>query len=222
MISRRPSPKTHSHRLPSIKPHSRSLASFRNQHAGNKIVVCGCGRSLTTFRQHDRVVTIGVNDVGRLFDPDYLVLADRPSDFTEDRMQYVMNSNARYIFTYLPDILKDRNNVIRFRPGKLNGTNFLNPSVLHYTNTSIYMALCLAVQMGGSPIGIIGFDLTRDHFFANTGEHKLVGILNLINMQFSRLNRALKASSISVFNLSHESRITAFTKLSLKRYMLTK
>jgi hypothetical protein len=58
-----------------------TLAGFRNRHRGRTIVVCGCGPSLNDFTEPDRFITIGVNDVGRLFDPTYLVVVDPPSRF---------------------------------------------------------------------------------------------------------------------------------------------
>src|SRR5436309_12862499 len=41
---------------------------------GAAILVCGCGESLNTLGDASRTVTIGVNDVGRLFDPTYLLV----------------------------------------------------------------------------------------------------------------------------------------------------
>jgi hypothetical protein len=50
---------------------TRTLASFCGAHACGSIIVCACGESLNTPTKPERFVTIGVNDVGRKFDPDY-------------------------------------------------------------------------------------------------------------------------------------------------------
>lgn len=52
----------------------RTLAGFRGYHAGATVIVCGCGTSLSMLRNPKRFLTIGVNDVGRMFQPDYLVV----------------------------------------------------------------------------------------------------------------------------------------------------
>ena len=50
-----------------------TLADFRDRHRSGTVLVCGCGESLNLLDHPERFVTIGVNDVGRKFDPTYLV-----------------------------------------------------------------------------------------------------------------------------------------------------
>ena len=40
------------------------------------VLVCGCGESLNELEHPERFVTIRVNDVGRRFQPDYLVVVN--------------------------------------------------------------------------------------------------------------------------------------------------
>jgi hypothetical protein len=194
----------------------RTLASFQNIHRGEKIVVCGCGGSLNDLVHPERFITIGVNDVGRLFQPNYLLVANYKHQYVDDRFHYVATSKAEYLFTHLWDLELPHPNIVRFRHGELNGTDFSNPNVLHYTNTSAYMALCLAVHMGASCIGLIGVDFTSDHFFGNTG--RSFPDLALLNEQFQRLADALVARGVQVFNLSRTSCMTAFPKMSLEEF----
>ena len=63
----------------------KTLASFQNIHKGETIIVCGCGESLNDLAHPERFITIGVNDVGRLFDPTYLVVLNPRNQFKEDR-----------------------------------------------------------------------------------------------------------------------------------------
>ena len=79
----------------------RDLASFHNIHTGETIVVCGCGSSLNDFNSPSRFITIGVNDVGRLFDPTYLVVLNPPHQFKDDRFRFVGESRARFVFSQL-------------------------------------------------------------------------------------------------------------------------
>lgn len=46
-----------------------SFAEFRDFHKDETIIVCGCGESLHELTDPGCFITIGVNDVGRLFDP---------------------------------------------------------------------------------------------------------------------------------------------------------
>jgi hypothetical protein len=64
-----------------------TLASFSNVHAGGTILVCGCGQSLNQLERPEEFITIGVNDVGRKFQPDYLVVVNPPHQFTGDRFR---------------------------------------------------------------------------------------------------------------------------------------
>jgi glycosyltransferase involved in cell wall biosynthesis len=175
------------------------------------VVVCGCGPSLRDLPDPTRHITIGVNDVGRLFDPTYLVVVNPRSQFKGDRFRYVEESNAHALFTQL-DLGRVRPPVIRFRLGKYGGTDPGAGDVLHYTQNSPYVAVCLAAYMGAARIGLIGVDLTDDHFFAATGRHPLAGRLREIDAQYGRLAAALASRGIELVNLSATSRLVSLPR----------
>jgi SAM-dependent methyltransferase len=195
----------------------RTLASFSNLHLGETIVVCGCGQSLNDLEQPELFTTIGVNDVGRRFHPDYLVVVNPPDQFSGDRFRYVESSAAKFLFTQL-DLGLSRANVIKFSLGTQGGTDWSKPDVLHYTQNSPYVALCLALHMGAKRIGLIGVDFTEHHFFARTGAHSLTPQFQIIDEQYTRLYEAIKARGLEVFNLSRTSRLTAFPKTTLEQF----
>jgi spore maturation protein CgeB len=192
----------------------KTLADFRNIHQGATIVVCGCGESLNELTEPARFITIGVNDVGRRFDPDYLVVVNPRNQFSGDRFSYVERSKASHLFTQL-DLGLSRENVVRFDLGVHAGTDLSDPNVLHYTQNSPYVALCLAVHMGAQRIGLIGVDFTDHHFFAPTGRHALQSQLALIDQQYKSLYDAIRERGVEVFNFSSNSRLTALPKMSL-------
>ena len=193
------------------------LASFKGRHEGQTALVCGCGPSLNELMQPERFTTIGVNDVGRLFDPTYLVVVNPRSQFKDDRFRYVEQSNAQTIFTQL-DLGPLRAPVSRFRLGRYGGTDVPADDTLHYTQNSPYVAVCLAAHMGATRIGLIGVDFTDHHFFAPTGRHSLAGRLRVIDAEYGRLGAALKQRGIELVNLSAASRLTSLPKLSLSGY----
>jgi len=193
------------------------LADFHTIHDGQTILVCGCGQSLNELEQPERFITIGVNDIGRRFDPDYLVVVNPRDQFSGDRFSYVESSAAKFLFTQL-DLGLSGENVIRFSLGTQGGTDWSNSDVLHYTQNSPYVALCLAVHMGAKRIGLIGVDFTEHHFFAPTGTHSLAPQLSIIDEQYKRLGEAIKARGIEVVNLSRTSRLTAFPKMTVAEF----
>jgi GT2 family glycosyltransferase len=194
------------------------MADFRRIHDGESIVVCGCGESLNELERPERFVTVGVNDVGRRFTPDYLIVINPRSQFAGDRFRYVENSRALYVFTQL-NLGLLRANVVKFRLGSYGGTNLsADTDVLHYTQNSPYVAMCLAAHMGARRIGLIGVDFTDHHFFARTGTHALAAQLQTIDEQYRRLGEALRAGGVEVFNLSAASRLRAFPKMCVEEF----
>ncbi|HET8772629.1 MAG TPA: glycosyltransferase [Thermoanaerobaculia bacterium] len=193
------------------------FAEYRNLHAGASVVVCGCGTSLSALTNPKRFVTIGVNDVGRLFDPDYLVVVNHRTQFSGDRFRYVAESRARALFTQL-DLRISHPNVVHFRLGKRGGTDFADPSVLHYTRNSPYVAVCLAVHMGAKRIGLIGVDFTHDHFFAQTGAHPLQRELGQIDGEYGRLREACQRLGVELVNLSEGSRLASLPKMTVDEF----
>jgi glycosyltransferase involved in cell wall biosynthesis len=196
---------------------NKTLNSFKDIHKDKDILVCGCGESLRELRQPERFITIGVNDVGRLFHPNYLVVVNPKRQFMQDRFRYVETSQAEYLFTQL-DLAIGHPNIIKFRLGKYCGTDLSDPDVLPYTQNSPYVALCLAALMGAKRIGLIGVDFAEHHFFGKTGTHALAHQVPKIDAEYRALRTAMEKSGIEVFNLSPQSRLTAFERLSLDAF----
>ncbi len=195
----------------------RDFAAFRNYHRGETMLVCGCGSSLPTVVAPERFASIGVNDVGRLFQPDYLVVINPRGQFSGDRFTYVERSEAQAIFTQL-DLNISHPNIVRFQLGRRGGTELSDANSLPYTRNSPYVALCLALHMGAKRIGLIGIDFTDHHFFASTGRHSLAGEINQINNEYKALAHACRQLGVEVFNLSPDSLLTAFPKVSPEQF----
>jgi predicted SAM-dependent methyltransferase/glycosyltransferase involved in cell wall biosynthesis len=192
---------------------SRDVRSFRNCHAGTFIVVCGCGVSARELESTPPALTIGVNDLGRIFHPTYLVVVNPRSQFSAERFQYIERSRAHSLFTHLA-LGKVSPPVVRFRLGRFAGTE---PSgdALHYTQNSPYVAVCLAAYMGATRIGLIGVDFTEDHCFGPTGVHPLARKLPEIDGQYGRLAAALAERGVELVNLSRTSRLKSLPRAAL-------
>lgn len=189
-----------------------NLPAFRGRHDGDTIIVCGCGPSLNELADPQRFVTIGVNDVGRLFDPTYLVVVNPPSQFKGDRFGFVVRSRAQALFTQL-DLGPVQPPVVRFRLGKYGGTDIGNGETLHFTQNSPYVAVMLAALVGARRIGLIGVDLTDGHFFGGRERHVLAPRLAEIDAQYAKLAAALAQRGIELVNLSTTSRLQALRRV---------
>ena len=196
-----------------------TFADFAGRHRGETIVVCGCGPSLKNFPIRPACITIGVNDVGRHFDPDYLVVVNPPSQFRPDRRGAITESRARAVFTQYADWRLQHAPRVPIAFGVYGGVDFSNPNVLHFTRNSPYVSVCLAIHMGVARIGLIGVDLTNDHFFGATGVHPLAGSLNQIDAEYARLRDACAARGVEVVNLSPTSRLTSLPRVSLETFL---
>jgi hypothetical protein len=198
---------------------SRQLNEYRNLHLGETFIVCGCGPSLAQFTAPQRFLTIGVNDVGRLFQPDYLVVLNPKHQFTGDRFRFVEETRATAVFSQLTLKLPHAP-LVPVRLGRRGGTDDADPGTLHYTRNSPYMAVCLAMHMGAARIGLLGVDFTDHHFFGQTGRHPLVGEIRQIDAEYQRLVTECERRGIEFFNLSAESRLTSIPKLTQQQFTL--
>ncbi len=198
----------------SIPKPATQLACYRGAAIGQPVVVCGCAPSLHELSDPQRFITIGVNDVGRLFDPTYLVVVNPRSQFKGDRFRYVEHSKAQAVFTQL-DLGPIAPPVVRFKLGRYGGTDDASGQALHYTQNSPYVAVCLAALMGAKRIGLIGVDLTDHHFFAATGRHSLAGRIREIDEQYGRLAKALRLRGVELVNLSPVSRLASLPRAAL-------
>ncbi|GJH13033.1 hypothetical protein CBA19CS11_29365 [Caballeronia novacaledonica] len=193
------------------------LGLFNDLHAGQTIIVCGCGASLADFTPAPDQITIGVNDVGRLFDPTYLVVVNPPRQFAADRFRFVAASKARALFTQM-DLGAVGPPVIRVQLGVYGGVD-LSGDQLHFTQNSPYVAVCLAAYMGAARIGLIGVDFTEHHFFGATGRHPLSGRLAQIDKEYGALADALRVRGVQLLNLSVTSRLESLPRARLDEFV---
>ena len=194
----------------------RCLEDVRDLHAGEPVIVCGCGESASLLTRPEDFVTIGVNDIGRLFDPTYLVVVNPRSQFRGDRFRHVERSRARALFTQL-DLGRVDAPVVRFPLGAYGGTDVTGDTLPH-TQNSPYVAVCLAAYMGARRIGLLGVDFTEHHFFARTGRHPLAPRLPQIDREYGALAEALRERGVELVNLSPVSRLTTLARGDLEGF----
>lgn len=193
------------------------FADFQQRHAGESILVCGCGSSLNQLQEAEHYITIGVNDIGRKFHPDYLVVLNGRQQFTAERFAPIAGSRAQAVFTHL-QLGIDHPNVVRFLLGQRGGVDVSATDSLPYTRNSTYVAACLALFMGAKRIGLIGVDFTDHHFFAHTGRHGLTGEIARIRQEYARLEDACTRQGVELVNLSETSAVDTLPRQSLAAF----
>ena len=125
-----------------------TLTDVVGRHRRGDVIVCGCGPSLNELAAPERFLTIGVNDVGRLFDPTYLVVVNPRTSSRPTAFATSSNRSAQALFTQL-DLGRVHPPVVRFRLGQLRRHRRSDAGEsLHYTQNSPYVAVCLAALHG--------------------------------------------------------------------------
>ncbi len=179
---------------------------FKDKHKGEKVIVCGCGVSATELKNPQDYTIIGVNDLSRLFIPNYLVVLNDKSSFTSDRWQWIEKTESPYIFTHIKKLPITEDKKVLIQLGKYGGHD-LEKTQVDYTSNSPYLAVIIAAYMGFNKIGLLGADFVHHHFFEKSGEHTLNKKINLINNEYKMLHQTLKNKGIELVNLSSVSKI---------------
>lgn len=180
---------------------------FRNKHNGEKVIVSGLGKSALELKNPQDYFTIGVNDIGRLYQPTYLVVLNDKQTFLAERWEYVKNSKCPTIFTHIKHLPIQEAQRCVIKLGRY-GQCELDKEAVDYTSNSPYVACMIAAFMGFKKIGLLGVDFTAHHFFRRSGEHSLARKLNTINREYENMHRVMRSRGIELVNLSEDSKIT--------------
>ncbi len=194
--------------------------NYINKFSGETFIVAGCGSSINLYEDFSKYYVIGVNDVERILTPDFLVVVNDHRTFMRGRWDYVKNSLSPVIFSHLddPGPINRSSHLSKIKIGSRNSPNLDNLSVVDYTMNSPYMAIIIAYQLGAKKIGMVGVDFTQDHFFANTGTHKLSKHVKNIDQEYFVLKTHLEARGVKVANLSPISLLSSWPKMDLDQF----
>ncbi len=180
---------------------------IKNIHSGQKIIVCGLGKSLLTLEHPENYLTIGVNDIERKFVPNYLLVVNDKQSFLPERWKYIEGAQSPHVLTHIKTLaIKDPEKIVELKLGKYGGFDYRKEST-DYSSNSPYMGCLIAGWMGASKIGLLGVDFTHDHFFKATGLHSLHRKINGINKEYMSLCQFMKSNGTELVNLSQESHI---------------
>lgn len=185
--------------------------------SGETFIVAGCGSSLNYYTDFSKYYVIGVNDIERILTPDFLVVVNEVRTFMRGRWDYVRDSLSPVIFSHLdnPGPITREAHLAKINIGERNNPNLDRMDRVDYTMNSPYMAIVIAYQLGAKKIGMVGVDFTQDHFFSNTGTHKLSKHTKNIDQEYLVLRNELEKRGVKVANLSPISLLESWPKMDL-------
>jgi hypothetical protein len=124
--------------------------------------VVATGQTSQNWKQHD--FSIGVNDCWKLGKPiDALVVCNRPEQFSSDRFEIIKSSTPK-------DFYSHKSNWAEYFPKwkKLNLVTWygtLNPNQTYCSDTSPFIAMSLAYNLGAKKIILWGCDFKDHHIY---------------------------------------------------------
>jgi len=195
------------------------LSEFNKIHSGKKVIVCGCGKSLFLLKDcHTDFLTIGVNDVPKLFTPTYLVITDHSQRFALPRRKLINESKSKAMFTCVKGWRSP--NMVMFELGSRKIHNLDNENKVDHFMNSPYAAVGITYKLGFTNIGLIGVDFTKDHFYAKDGHHPLIRMRRVgkVDDAYGVLKDELKKRKVNLYNLSDQSVLKKIPKMSLEDF----
>ncbi len=185
------------------------------------VLICGTGPSLQDLVDQDpgEFYTFGVNDIGRWFTPNHLVVSDQPGCFDAiDRRPWILNSQAEHFWVSggwehgphaperhripwqgVPDHYK-----WSFHSGHLRDEKVL------VCLTTPFTCVGIAYKLGAKKIGLIGVDLG--------GHSQLEASANYLNYRFRQYATALEHYDVELVNCSPVSLLTNLERDDLESF----
>lgn len=169
---------------------------------GAHVVVAGCGPSTMMMESLAPYYwTIGVNDIGRFWHPDILVVVDSERSFTMQGRWHYINSTRAGLVVYNQDLpLKSLPHPAKcpvelsYPPREKGQVHIDKIRSLPCWRTSTLAAAVLAYQLGAKKIGLVGADYTPGH--------PSTSALKAIDTYFTSLREQLEQEGVELVQLS--------------------
>lgn len=208
---------------PKSEYHGKNLfPDYIGKYKDETFIIAGCGSSLNMYSGEDlsKYYIIGVNDIERILTPDFLVVVNEIRTFMRGRWEFVRDSLSPVIFSHIddPGPITRKDHLAKIKIGQRNQARLDQFQEVDYTMNSPYMAAIIAYQLGAKKIGMVGVDFTNNHFFSETGTHKLSKHISNIDSEYSLLRRELEKRGVKVANLSPISQLEAWPRMSLSDF----
>jgi len=167
--------------------------------------IIGCGDSGKEWDGSG--ISIGVNDAAKFGHPlTYLLVCNRPQQFSSERLETIINTRPKYFYSH-------KSNWAEWFPEwkKLRletwGTHRYHLVKGHYyaSDTSPFIAMTLAYNLGATKIIIYGVDFKHHHIF-----HELNPQTNREVERYKQLVEALREQGVEVYLGAKGSALESF------------
>lgn len=177
-----------------------------------EIHVLGLGPGIEDYKSRPGVLTIGVNDIWKHVETDYVVCIDKLGAFSDDRLHTIAYCNPKKFFTcwqewnYVRGLLNRHSLKIVLDnnpPGRGGLVESLDSeTVVPFHVDSTFTAACLAYRMIKNEPGLGKIVMFGCRFL---GHHQLGNFITAIQDSYWRLYNALRARSIVLYNADEKS-----------------
>lgn len=193
------------------------LPRLRRVLQGSHMIVGGLGPSARALEGKSHLYwTVGVNDIGRYWHPDFLVVVDSEGSFRKQNRWHYIDGTQSGLVIYNQDLpIRIAHPcmapvAITFPPATGGEIQIDSIRSLPCWRTSSHTAIVLAYQMGAEKIGVIGCDFTEGHT-----THKG---LPQIQRYYDQLVKKLGAQGCELVQLSPTSNLTGLRMASLEEF----
>lgn len=152
------------------------------------INILGLGESLSRYI-YDENKTIGVNDIWKKVQTNYLVCVDRPSRFEPERLEIIKTCKPEKFFSHITEWKQFHEN---YEHIDLCYEAKLDSEQVRCSNNSTFVACIMAFRLGAKNIQIYGADFKTHKTLQN--EYKQFRILR----DFGFINSEFKAKGVKL------------------------
>lgn len=171
------------------------------------IDVLGLGESIKRYKPTGNL-TIGVNDISKFHEVDFLVCVDKINAFDEDRFKQIISSNCKKFFSHIKDweyCFGDRFELI---PNLVPINDYVN--IKHEVSHSIcspFVAITVAIRyFNATTINMYGVDLNNHRHLSNELKQKrILKDFSLLNRKCAERGISLKVTKESILSKICES-----------------
>jgi hypothetical protein len=132
--------------------------------------VIGCGSSAQHWGKQQFDLSIGVNDCYKHgYQPDQLVIVNFPSKFDKQRMDTILKTRPKKVFTHTVQWKKHFSNVELLHLSPFTG--YVRDNMIYSSKTSPMVAISLALKQGATDIVLYGVDFTNHKMYRKGQKH---------------------------------------------------
>lgn len=132
--------------------------------------IIACGSSAQHWGKQQFDLSIGVNDCYKHgYQPDQLVIVNFPSKFDKQRMDTILKTRPKKVFTHTVQWKKHFSNVELLHLSPFTG--YVRDNMIYSSKTSPMVAISLALKQGAREIVLFGVDFKNHKAYSDSNKN---------------------------------------------------